>query len=207
MLTILVALSACGGGKGDAAGEVPPVCQEARQAFNDWLHGAQDMEEAASKMVEDSAGINFQLSGIILTGDTSGKKRINGLIAELNVNGKVAQQKVVKASELYAAFSSLFKACRAVKGVTLPLACVDEMRQYPAVTAAQTKLMDAQIASLKNVTASRTAMIARDKRAEAAADKQETASRAQLKAATKSWNDTVLPKYDSAIKACSKVIS
>jgi len=94
-----------------------------------------------------------------------------------------------------------------LKDVKLPTACVDEMVQYPAVTAAQTKLMAAQIASLNKITAARTAMIARDKRAETAAGKQRTAATTQLNAAVKNWNNTVLPKYDAAVKACTKAIS
>lgn len=213
MLTILVALSACGGGKGDrvgtagdAVGEVPKVCQEARKAFSDWLTGALDVEEAAGKMVTDAVWINVEFSTIRVSGGGS-VKEINGLIAKLNASGKVAQQKVVKANELYEAFSPLYDACRALKGVTLPPACLDEMRQYPAVTAAQMKLAQAQTARLTKVTAVRTAMIARDRRAEAAAGKQETAATTQLNAALKNWNKTVLPKYDAAVKACNKAIA
>lgn len=213
MLTILVALSACGGGKGDrvgtagdAVGEVPKVCQEARKAFSDWLNGAQDAEQAAGTMVTDALWINVEISSGRVSGGGS-VKVINGLIAKLNASGKVAQQKVDKASELYDAFSSVFNACRAVKGVTLPSPCVDEMRQYPAVTAAQMKLVQAQTARLTKVTAVRTAMIARDTKAEAAAGKQEKAATTQFTVALTNWNKTILPKYDAAVRVCNKAIS
>jgi len=157
-------------------------------------------------MVTDAFSVNLRVSTIRVSGGGS-VKEINGLIAKLNASGKVAQQKVVKASELYQAFSPLYDACRALKGVTLPPACLDEMRQYPAVTAALMKLVQAQTARLTKVTAVRTAMIARDRRAEAAAGKLEKAATTQLTAALKNWNSTVLPKYDAAVKPCNKAIS
>lgn len=208
MVTIIVALSACGGAgtAGGDAGEVPQACQEARKAFHDWLNGAQDMDQATAKMATDSAWINVELSTSRFTGDTSTKK-LKGLITELKASQKIAQQKVVKASELYEAFSPLFKACRAVKDVKMPPACLDELSQYPAITAAQTKLAQAQTASLDKTTAVRTAMIARDKRAETAAGKQGTAATTQLNAVIKNWSDTVLPKYAAAVTACNKANS
>jgi len=50
-------------------------------------------------------------------------------------------------------------------------------------------------------------MIARDRRAEAAAGKQEKAATTQITAALKNWNSTVLPKYDAAVKACNEAIA
>lgn len=213
MLTILVALSACGGGKedrvgtaGDAVGEVPKVCQDARKAFNDWLNGAQDMGQAAGKMVTDAIWINVELSSSRVTG-VGTVEEINRLIVKLNASGKVAQQKVVKANELYKAFSPLFKNCLASTAAKLPPACADEIRQYPAVTDAQTKLAQAQTARLTKVTAVRTAMIARNRRAEAAAGKQEIAATTQFMTALTNWNKTVFPKYEAALVACNKAIS
>lgn len=208
MLTIVVALSACGGAgtAGGDAGEVPQVCQEARKAFSDWLNGAQDMDQAAAKMATDSAWINVELSTSRFTGDTSTKK-LKGLITELNASQKIAQQKVVKAIELYEAFWPLYDDCRVLKGVKMPPACLDELSQYPAITAAQTKLARAQTASLDKTTDIRTAMIARDKRAEAAAGKQGTAATTQLNAVITNRSDTVLPKYAAAVTACNKANS
>lgn len=213
MLTILVALSACGGGNGDrvgtagdAVGEVPKVCQDARKAFNDWLKGSLAMDEATGKVVTDSLSVNVRVSTIRVSGGGS-VEEINRLLVKLNASVKAAQQKVVRANELYKAFSPLFKACLALKAVKLPTACADEIRQYPAITAAQTKLAQAQTARLTKVTAVRAAMIARDTRAEAAAGKQETAATTQFSAALTNWNKTVLPKYAAAVTACNKAIS
>lgn len=213
MLTIVVALSACGGGDGDRAGtagegvgEVPKVCQDARMAFSNWLNGALDMEKATGEVVTDALDVNVRVSAIRVSGGGS-VEEINSLIVKLNASVKAAQQKADKVSELYKAFSPLFKNCPASKAVKLPPACVDEMAQYPAVTAAQTKLMQAQKARLAKVTAVRTAMIARDRRAEAAAGKQEITATTQFNAAVKSWNKTVLPKYDAAVGACNKAIA
>ena len=213
MLTILVALSACGGGKGDrvgtagdAVGEVPKVCQDARKAFNDWLKGSLAMHEATGKVVTDSFTVNLRVSTIRVSGGGT-VEEINRLIVKLNASMKTAQQKVVKANELYKASSPLFNNCLASTATKLPPACADEIRQYPAVTDAQTKLAQAQTARLTKVTAVRTAMIARDTRAEAAAGKQETSATTQFMAALTNWNKTVLPKYEAVLVACNKAIS
>lgn len=214
MLTIAVALSACGAGEdrvgtaGDAVVEVevPKVCQDARKAFNDWLKASLAMEEATGKVVTDSLSVNLRVSTIRVSGGGS-VEEINRLLVKLNASVKAAQQKVVRANELYKAFSPLFKACLASKAVKLPPACADEIGQYPAITAAQTKLAQAQTTRLTKVTAVRTAMIARDRRAEAAAGKQETAATTQFMAALTNWNKTVQPKYAAAVTACNKAIS
>jgi len=164
------------------------------------------MDEAAGKVVTDSLSVNLRVGTISVSGGGS-VEEINRLLVKLNATVKAAQQKVVSANELYKAFSPLFKACLALKGVKLPPACADEMAQYPAVTAAQTKLAQAQTARLTKVTAVRTAMIARDTRAEAAAGKQETSATTQFMAALTNWNKTVLPKYEAALAACNKAIS
>lgn len=213
MLTTMVALAACGGGNGDrvgtagdAAGEVPKVCQDARKAFNDWIKGSLAMHVATGKVVTDSLAVNVRVSTIRVSGGGS-VKEINGLITKLNASMKAAQQKVDSADELYKAFSPLFKACLAVEDVKLPPACADEIGQYPAVTDAQTKLAQAQTSRLTKVTAVRTAMNARDTKAEAAAGKQEKAATTQFMAALTNWNKTVLPKYEAALEGCNKAIS
>jgi len=107
------------GTAGDAVGEVPKACQDARRAFSDWLNGSLDMEKATGNVVTDSLFVNVRVSTIRVSGGGS-VEEINRLLVKLNASVKAAQQKVVRAIELYQAFSTLFNACRAVKGVKLP---------------------------------------------------------------------------------------
>lgn len=180
---------------------IPKVCQDAREAFNVWVNADIEAFDAADNVVRDTIDLSIMVS------DGASSEEITGLIDEVNAGVKVAEQKRAKSDQLYKAFAPSFDACLATEGALRVAACADEFGQYPAVTAARAKSGQAQVARLNEAVALRTALIAGDQPAVNAAVEQVTAAGDKVTATVDNWNNTVLPRYSTALKACNKAIA
>ena len=183
----------------DFASAIPEVCQDARTAFHDWLAANHAAADAGGKVIEDSIDLNVQVGQGL-------SENIQRLADELNADRQTALQLADEDDRAYAAFSPLFESCLPLIA-DLPQACVDEMGQYPDVTAARAQIVKGQTLLLEASTAVRDAQIAGDKGAVNAAVDEVAAAGDQLAAAKDNWNDLVVPPFDAAIEACNAALS
>lgn len=202
MLAIVVALTACGSGDGDGdKAAIPTACQDVRKVFHDWVNADLETFEATGNLRIANAKVTETM-----TAGGASRQKINELIAKVNADRLLAEKKVARSSQLYQDFAPLYAACLELKGEGVPPACADELRQYPAVTAAHAKSARAQLALLKEVVALRTALVSGDQGAQNAAPRI-NAAREKLDATTRRWNKIVLPKFAEATRSCNKAIS
>jgi hypothetical protein len=183
----------------DFVSAIPEVCQDARTAFHDWLDANHAAADAGGNAIEHSIDLNVQVGQGL-------SENIQRLADEFNADLQTALQLADESAQAYAAFSPLFESCLPLIA-DLPQACVDEMGQYPDVTAARTQIMKAQTALLEASTAVKDAQIAGDEGAVDAAVDQVAAGGAQVGDAKDNWNDIVLPPFDAAIEACNAALS
>jgi len=208
VLTFVAALGAAGC-SGDGSSRVTPktsqvipkVCQDAREAFNVWVNAEIEAFDAAGNVVSDTIDLSIMMS------EGASSEEIKGLIDKVNTGVKVAQQKYATSARLHKAFAPSFDRCMATEDALRVAACADEFGQYPAVTAARTKSGQAQLARLNEAVALRTALIAGDQPAVNAAVEQVIAVGDKVTATVDNWNNTVLPRYSTAVKACNKAIA
>lgn len=208
VLALVAALGAAGcSGDGSsrvtpkASEVIPKACQDAREAFNVWVNADIEAFDAADNVVSDMIDLSIMVS------DGASSEETKGFIDEVNAGVKVAEQKRVQSDRLYKAFAPLFDTCMATEGALRVAACADEFGQYPAVTAARTKSGQAQVARLNEAVALRTALIANDQPAVTVAVDQVIAAGDKVTATVDNWNNTVLPRYSTALKACNKAIA
>jgi hypothetical protein len=178
---------------------IPMVCQDTREALNDWSAVDLEFSESTGQVIE----LTLDLSIDVGQGVT---ENIPRLVDQLNA----ANEAALTLSEEYIAkldaFNASFELCVPLFEA-LPQACSDEMRQYPQVTLARSQKFEAQATLLRSSVAVGEALIAGDDGAVDVAIEQVVAASDQLAVARANLNEVVVPPFNAAIEACNAAIS
>lgn len=173
----------------------PEVCQDAREAFHDWLAADHALSEAIGNVIARSLDLNIQVGQGL-------SDNLQLLMDQLNADIQTTLERSDESDQLSTAYQSLFASCLPLI-TNLPQACADEISQYPEVMTARVQRGQAQVTVLEASTALRDALIAGDQSAVDTAVDQVTAASDQLATSNDNWNNIVVPPFNAAVEACN----